>query len=128
MLWAAGAAAALGAAAVLARFDPLQADFYPRCPLFVLTGLYCPGCGALRAGHALLNGDVVAALDFNVFLTLALPFLAYALLRQGTQAATGRLLPAPRLSARGARVLVAALLVFTVLRNLPFAPFTLLAP
>lgn len=129
-LWmaGAGAVAASAAAALLFRFDPMRVGFYPRCPLFVLTGLYCPGCGALRAGHALLHGDVMAALDFNVVLTVALPFLAYALVRSGTRATTGRILPAPRLSGRGAWGLFAVLMLFTVLRNLPFAPFTLLAP
>lgn len=127
-LWAAGAVAAGAAAAVLFRFDPMQVSFYPRCPLFVLTGLLCPGCGALRAGHALLHGDLPAALGFNGFLVVALPFLAWALLRSGVLATTGRRLPAPRLSARGAWTLFAGLMLFTVLRNLPFAPFTLLAP
>lgn len=127
-LWAAGAVAALAAAAVLFRFDPMRFGFYPKCPLFVTTGLLCPGCGALRAGHALLHGDLPAALGFNLFLVVALPFLAWALLRSGVLATTGHRLPAPRLSARGAWALFAALMLFTVLRNLPFAPFTLLAP
>lgn len=126
-LWAAGAAAALAAAAVLFRFDPMKVDFYPKCPLFVLTGLLCPGCGALRAGHALLHGDLGAALGFNALLTLALPLVLYALL-QPLARSRGAPLPALRVSTGGAWALLGVLLAFGVVRNFPFAPFTLLAP
>ena len=126
-VWAVGGVAALSAAALLFRFDPMKVDFYPRCPLFLLTGLLCPGCGALRAGHALLHGDVAAALGFNAMLIVALPFLAYALVRTAL-GARGDGLPAVRVSTRGAWALFGVVVAFGGLRNLPFAPFTLLAP
>lgn len=122
------AAAASGAAAVLFRFDPMQVDFYPRCPLLVFTGIYCPGCGGLRAMHALLHGDVAAAFGFNPLLMLTLPFLAYALLSLATDASLGRRLPAPYLPGRGIWALFGVIMVFTVLRNLPYYPLVLLAP
>ena len=40
------------------------------CPLYELTGLYCPGCGSGRAARALLRGDLGACLGHNL---LALP-------------------------------------------------------
>lgn len=47
----------------------------------MLTGLECPGCGAQRAIHSLLNGDFVSALHFNVLTVIAIPYLLlYALL------------------------------------------------
>ncbi len=125
------AAAALGAAAVAAvlfRYDPAEFGFYPRCVLFVATGIYCPGCGALRAAHQLLHGNLLGALDYNVFFVLALPFLVYWGVAQGVGAATGRTLPSFRLSGRATWLLFAGILAFTLLRNFPYAPFAVLAP
>jgi hypothetical protein len=119
---------AAAGAAVLFRFDPMRVDFYPRCPLFLLTGLYCPGCGALRAGHALLHGDLAAALGFNVLFVLALPVFAYIAVSRLREAVTGRPLPAPFLPASGIWAILTVLVGFSVLRNLPYEPFVILAP
>ena len=124
----AGAGAA-GALAVLYRYNPLKVDFYPRCPLYLLTGIYCPGCGGLRATHALLHGHLFTALGFNAFWVLAVPVLLYAVAAQAGQRLYGRaVLPAVRLSPRHAQALLWAMVAFTVLRNLPVYPFNLLAP
>ena len=45
----------------------------PSCPLYAVSGLYCPGCGTLRCLHALTHGDLGAALGFNVLTVLAPP-------------------------------------------------------
>lgn len=68
--------------------DPLQCAFMPKCPFRLLTGLSCPGCGVQRAIHALLHGDVVAAVKYNLFLVYAGPY-ALALILQRV-AFTGR--------------------------------------
>lgn len=118
-----------GASAVLYRYNPLQVDFYPRCPLYLLTGIYCPGCGGLRATHALLHGHLLTALGFNAFWVVAVPFLVYALAAQAGERLYGRaVLPTVRLSPRHAQALLWAMAAFTVLRNLPVYPFNLLAP
>ena len=128
-LWLLAGAAALPAAAVLYRFPPLAVGWYPRCPFFLLTGIYCPGCGALRAGHALLHGHFVEALGFNALLVLAAPFLAYVLASHALEAVTGeRRLPRPYLPGRVTQAILWTFVVFTVLRNLPVHPFTVLAP
>jgi hypothetical protein len=126
--WLAAFSVAAGSAAVLFRFDPMRVDFYPRCPLYVLTGLYCPGCGALRAGHALLHGEVMAALGFNVLFVLALPVFAYLAASRLRGAVTGRPLPTRFLPAAGIWAILGVLIGFSVLRNLPFEPFVILAP
>lgn len=131
LLLGVGLAAAASAAAslsVLFRYNPAEFGFYPRCVLFVATGIYCPGCGALRASHQLLHGDLLGALDYNVFFVLALPFLVYALLSHAMGATLGRRLPSVRLPGRAIWVLFAGIMTFTVLRNLPYAPFSILAP
>jgi uncharacterized membrane protein YedE/YeeE len=69
------AAGALAGALTLYLFPPEDNPFYPQCPIFRLTHLYCPGCGATRALAALLHGRVVEALHYNALLVLLLPFL-----------------------------------------------------
>ena len=127
-LWTLAAAGSAAAATVLYRFDPLQTGFYPKCLLFTLTGIYCPGCGALRATHALLHGHVLTALDFNPLWVVVLPFLAYAVAAQAVEAVSGRRLPTYRLSGREAKAVFWAFVAFTVLRNVPLFPLSVLAP
>jgi hypothetical protein len=45
-----------------------------RCPIYALTGFYCPGCGSTRAVRAILNGDLQLAFHDNALL-LAAPAL-----------------------------------------------------
>jgi hypothetical protein len=66
---------AVGAVTVLASVylglvDPNTPGHYPLCPTKAITGLDCPGCGGLRAVHALLHGDLMGALDHNAFIVL----------------------------------------------------------
>jgi hypothetical protein len=128
-LWIAATVAAVPTAVVLFLFNPLEVRWYPRCPLYVLTGFYCPGCGALRAGHALLHGHLVTALGYNPLLVLSLPVLAYVAAAEWTQAVTGRvLLPTRQLSGREARMILYVIVAYMVLRNIPVYPFSILAP
>ena len=66
----------LCAAAYVGLVDPNQPGHYPLCPTKALTGLDCPGCGGLRATHALVTGDLVGALDHNAFVVLVVIPLA----------------------------------------------------
>ena len=60
------AGAAVAATAYVGLVDPNRAGHYPTCPFLAITGYYCPGCGSLRAVHALTHGDVGAAIGLNV--------------------------------------------------------------
>lgn len=64
------------AAAYVGLVDPNEPGHYPLCPTKALTGLDCPGCGGLRATHALVTGDLVGALDHNAFVVLVVIPLA----------------------------------------------------
>ncbi|WP_211233956.1 DUF2752 domain-containing protein [Chitinilyticum litopenaei] len=95
------------------------------CIFYELTGFYCPGCGATRAVYALLHLDPARALRKNALLVLVgLPLLAFTLLNH--------LGPRRLLALRAEGRLWAAFgvlaLLFAVLRNIPQAPFNLLAP
>jgi hypothetical protein len=65
---------AIGGAAILYRFDPATAHFFPRCLFHELTGLQCPGCGTTRALHHLLHGDNAGAFRLNAMLFVVAPF------------------------------------------------------
>ncbi|MGH9578069.1 MAG: DUF2752 domain-containing protein, partial [Terriglobales bacterium] len=86
-------------AAILYRWNPATAGFYPICPFLSLTGWYCPGCGSLRALHQLLHGNLGAAFDLNPLLVVALPFVAIEILarllnRPGWRPLSGAYMPA----------------------------------
>jgi hypothetical protein len=107
------------AASLLLRFPPAQYSFYPRCPIYELLHLQCPGCGATRAIAAVLQGHFTEAMNLNALITLLLPFaaaygiLCYCRLQQRKILCWPQPPPA---------VLYAALTlatIFTVIRNLP---------
>ncbi|MDH6627033.1 hypothetical protein M2271_004856 [Streptomyces sp. LBL] len=112
-------AAVAGAFAYVGAVDPNQPGHYPVCPLLRYTGLYCPGCGGLRSAHAFVHGDFLTALHANAAAVAG--YLGFALVWTVWVAHTvrgrpSRIDPAPAL----VWTLVALLLVFTVVRNLPF--------
>ncbi|MEU3886735.1 DUF2752 domain-containing protein [Streptomyces sp. NPDC029041] len=116
----AGVLAAVAAAfAYVGAVDPNEPGHYPVCPLLRYTGLYCPGCGGLRSAHAFVHGDVLTALHANALATLG--YLGFAVLWTVwvVHAVRGRPL---RIDPRPGPVwsLGALLLVFSVVRNLPF--------
>ena len=115
-------------AATLFLFDPSTSAFYPPCPFHALTGLWCPGCGSTRTAHALLHGDFVAAFGFNPMMVLALPYLGYSALSYMAPGFGGRTLRGFLGSSRFAWMVLWAVLLFWVFRNVPLYPFSLLAP
>ena len=119
---------ALAGAVVLYVFDPATSRLYPPCTFHMLTGLYCPGCGAGRAMHQLLHGNLLRALDLNPLLVLALPLVVYegfAQVMLWLFNRRPRRLFGGRLSAWAVLVVI---LVYWVVRNIPVYPFNLLAP
>ena len=104
---------------VVLRFPPGSpaAQRLPKCLFHEWTGLYCPGCGSTRALYALLHGDLKTSLHDNLLLIPA-----------GLTAAA--LIVRPRIVLRRpvAVAIIAVVVGFAVLRNIPCAPFTALAP
>ncbi|MFI7624774.1 DUF2752 domain-containing protein [Microbispora rosea] len=122
-----GAAAVLAAAVTcLAVVDPHEPGHYPVCPLYYLTGLYCPGCGALRAVHDLAHADLAGAARMNLLFVFCVPVLITLWARWALRSWQGR--PTRPDIARPAYLwgLLAVAAVFGVVRNTPFGQF--LAP
>jgi hypothetical protein len=108
--------------------NPASSGLFPPCPFLWLTGFYCPGCGSLRALHQLLHGNFAAAISFNPFAVLALPFVGYGAASRAAFLVRGRYLPHVLLPAWIIWSLGCAVLLFGILRNIPAYPFRLLAP
>lgn len=110
--------AGAGAFALFFVFDPSALRYCPPCPFHAMTGLHCPGCGSTRALHQLAHGNFISAFRLNALAILAVPVLGVLLARGGRQF----IRPVWIWS------LLAVVVVFGVLRNLPWQPFMLLAP
>ena len=112
---------------LLRNFDPNAAGSpFPECMFHALTGWYCIGCGMTRALHALAHGDVLRAFSMN---PLAVSLLAISPLlgawKLGWQPRWMRPLIA---TVSEPKFWLVLLPVYWIARNLPWFPFTLLAP
>ena len=127
---AAGVPLLAAAGSLLLYFvDPARSRLLPGCPTYLLTGIYCPGCGTTRMLHSLLHLRLFDALDYNVLMVFLLPVVLYAGLAAYLVFVFGRpLLPTLRLAHWISVLILVAVIVFTALRNLPFPPFIYLAP
>ena len=101
-----------------------SADAVPSCVVKLTTGFDCPGCGGTRAFWYALHGDLPAAARHHLVFVFALPFLVYIYLAWAGEQVFRRRLPQLRVTPTMLGVFLAAWMVFTVLRNLPWAPFT----
>lgn len=128
ILAGAGAAGAIGGGLFVWYFDPVSSGLFPACPLYSLTGFACPGCGMTRGLHSLLHGDILQALDYNAMLPLILAFFGYLWLSMALYAIRGRGLTPGNVSVVMIWIMLVLLLVFGILRNLPFYPFNILFP
>jgi hypothetical protein len=108
--------------------DPMRTRVLT-CPTYWLTGLYCPGCGTTRMLHALLHLRVLEAFDHNPLYFFLLPLVAYYLVAGYLRIVAARpVLPELRLPQWSTVLLGVVVFAFTIARNLPWYPFTLLAP
>lgn len=110
----AGAAVAV-ATALVATVDPHTPGQYGICPSVWLLGVYCPGCGALRATYDLAHLDVAGAWSMNPLWVLAVPVVVLAWVAWLRRAWLGR-----RLGAMTTPMWVVPLAVvigYAVLRN-----------
>lgn len=128
ILAGAGIFVGTAAAAAVAYFNPVTSGFFPHCPFHQLTGLHCPGCGLTRAFHAFFHGDIFGALGYNALLPFYFFLFGYIGLSMFSVVIRARGLTTQAFQPKYIYGLLIVSLVFGVVRNLPFHPFTILAP
>lgn len=111
---------------VLIRYEILQKGWFPSCPVSML-GLYCPGCGSMRAIESILRGNFIQAAAYNLLLVIFIPYFVFWGINLLLIVLAGiKLLPRNRLWF-GWTVL-AVVLIYTVLRNIPLTYLDCLRP
>jgi len=120
------AGAGIGALALLHFRDPHEEGAYGYCPFYALTGLYCPGCGGMRAVHNLTDGRVIDSLHSSLIaipLILALAVWVGAWTRHAWR---GQRLVVPKMERSTMWILLSVIAVYSVFRNTPWGSW--LAP
>ena len=109
-------------------FDPSKYIFFPKCAFNIATGYFCPGCGSSRALYQLTHGNVLEALRLNpgVIFLLVMGVIDFGRYIRSVKISQ----PFYTLFANLWLVisLVVGMLLYAVARNLPWTPFTGLAP
>lgn len=114
------AAVILAAAGLLYYVIHNLTGFAIHCPVHLVTGFDCPGCGITRMLFAMLELDFKAAMDYNAAIFLTLPVLAvvavsktYDYIKYGKN-----------MNRKWVEVILYCLIVvyvgFAVLRNIPY--------
>lgn len=109
----------------LRAINPVTTWIFPPCLFRIATGYLCPGCGTVRALHQLLNGHLAVAFRLNPLAILLSPYVIYSGAGTLLRAAGGRRLPTVSMRPVAICILLAATILFWILRNLP--QFTMLA-
>ena len=112
---------------LLWKFDPNAANSpFPVCMFRAITGYFCIGCGLTRALHALVHGDRVGALSMNPLAVLTIPVIP--LIIAASQGWKPRWLQPLLRIVMEPKFWLVLLPAYWIARNLPWFPFTLLAP
>ncbi|TJY34062.1 DUF2752 domain-containing protein [Pontimicrobium aquaticum] len=109
-------------------WNPSETNMFPKCPVYAVTGIYCPGCGSQRAAHQILNGNLIEGLRHNYLIALlglvllyqAFMFIINNVLNKGIT----NLLHQSKVTMS----ILVIIILFWVLRNINLFPFTELAP
>jgi hypothetical protein len=102
-----------------------HADATPSCAFKLLTGFDCPGCGGTRALWYLLHGNVPEAARHHMVAVFAAPFLVYLFVAWASNRIFRTKIPMLPISSKVIGIFLGVWAVFSVLRNLPWEPFSL---
>jgi len=128
ILYTSIAVVVLGALLLYFFYNPSTSEIFPKCPFYMVTNLYCPGCGSQRAVHQFLNGHILEGLRHNWLLLLVFVVLGYQtlilLLKQFGIEVKKNILHRPVTT----YAILILFILFWFLRNINVFPLTELAP
>ena len=106
--------------------DPTDAQRDPLgpCAFKAMTGLDCPGCGGTRMVWYVLHADFPAAVRHHLVAFVAIPVVAYVYLAWAAKRMFKVKLPTRRITPTIWGGYLVVWLAFSVLRNLPWEPFS----
>ena len=117
--------AALPGVVLVYFHNPAETDIFPPCILYSLTNVQCPGCGALRAFHYLMHGNLSIAFGYHPGVVVSLPFVVCAMLLALSFHVSGRRLPTAYAHPAMIWGLLLTITILGVLRNIPVHPLAL---
>ncbi len=106
------------------RINPSDVGF-TFCGLNRAFGINCPGCGMTRAFHSIMHLDFLSAIKYNIFSPILFLFFAFTIGHYVFSRITGRVL-IKRIPETPIIIVAILMLIFGVVRNLPFEPFSYL--
>lgn len=118
----------IGLAFLYFFINPSEVNFLPKCPLYVTTGVYCPGCGSQRATHQLLQLNIVGVLQQNVLYFLGLLIWGYHITVIGLNNFFKKNIYNYIYHPKTPIIILIIVIIYWILRNIPYYPFTILAP
>lgn len=117
-----------GLAVLFYFLNPIEHEIFPHCLFHSLTGYYCPGCGSQRAIHSLLHLNFGGVIGNNFMFLPATLLLIYHYSRNLFNQQFNWKLPNIFYFKKTPWIILIAIVLFWILRNLPFYPFLNLAP
>jgi hypothetical protein len=108
--------------------NPNEVDFMLKCPLYSTTGVYCPGCGSQRAIHHLLHFDFIKAVNNNSLLLIGILSVTYHYGILFSNKFFNKNYKSIFDNSKNLLIVLIITILFWILRNIPYHPFTLLAP
>ena len=118
----------VGAIVFISQYEPVaNKQYYPQCGFKNVTGYDCPGCGGLRATHAVTRGNIVGAFRFHPGFVLSLPIVGYLFVLWIREWRRIEEMPVPLSQPECNRPLIWIAVLFIslgVVRNIPVKPFT----
>ncbi|NLT12039.1 MAG: DUF2752 domain-containing protein [Clostridiaceae bacterium] len=96
------------------------------CLFHLITGLYCPGCGTGRMFFAILRLDFSSAFRANPYVFILIPIFSIYYIAEIRAYLKGQSRKASRSEYISLFFILAGLIIFGVLRNIPY--FSFLAP
>jgi hypothetical protein len=118
----------MGLAVLFFLLNPNENEIFPRCVFHSLTGYYCPGCGSQRAIHNLLHLHLEKVTSSNILFLPASLAIIYHHIHPSLNKKLNWKLPNILYLKNTPWVILIIIILFWILRNLPFYPFSVLAP
>ena len=119
---------AVGIVFLFFMLDPEKSVLFPRCPFNLITGWYCPGCGSQRAIHSFLHLHFRDAVSYNFLVFPAAFLILYHYIYGWLNRKFRWKLPNILYMKSTPWIILGVVIVFWIVRNIPFEPFSWFSP